>query len=155
MFFGCSKLKDNLKGFYRSSYRDPQTNTTKTIATTQFESTHARRAFPCFDEPSLKAKFTISLGRFKNMTTLSNTVIKNTTKVDDDFVMDHYEPSVTMSTYLLAFIVSEFRSTHVRGHQAGQKEYTVHCTVYRDDHINQTKQSQTPLPLGGKIRQWE
>ena len=112
-----SKLKDNLKGFYRSSYFDTLTNTTKTIATTQFESTHARRAFPCLDEPSLKAKFIVSLGRLKSMLTLSNTVVKNTTALADGNVLDTYEPTVTMSPYLLAFIVSEFGSTHVRGHQ--------------------------------------
>jgi aminopeptidase N len=51
------------------------------------------------------------------MTTLSNTLVKSTHKLHDDYVLDVYEPSVTMSPYLLAFIVSEFGSTHVRGHQ--------------------------------------
>ncbi len=113
--FLYSKLKDNLKGFYRSSYFDRLTNTTKTIATTQFESTHARRAFPCLDEPALKAKFHVTLGRLHNMTTLSNTVVRRTYPLDAAYVLEEYEPTVRMSTYLLAFIVSEFGNTYETG----------------------------------------
>ena len=44
-------LNDQLVGFYRSTFIDPE-GTTRTIATTQMEATDARRAFPCFDEPA-------------------------------------------------------------------------------------------------------
>ena len=42
------------------------------MAITQFQISDARRAFPCLDEPALKAKFNVSLGRTKDMTSLSN-----------------------------------------------------------------------------------
>ncbi len=47
-------------GFYRSTFTDDE-GTTHAIATTQFEATDARRAFPCFDEPDRKAVFSVTL----------------------------------------------------------------------------------------------
>ena len=70
-----SKLSEELSGFYRSTYTDDDGKKI-TMATTHFEPTSARKAFPCFDEPALKATFEISLGRTKSMVALSNMPIK-------------------------------------------------------------------------------
>ena len=107
-------LNDELVGLYRSSY--PEINSdgtvrTVTLATTQFESTYARRALPCFDEPNLKATFQTNLGRTKSMTSLSNMNKINEGKAmasDDNFVWDEYNPTPIMSCYLLVFVVCEF-----------------------------------------------
>lgn len=56
-------LLNKIIGFYRSTYTDIDTNEQKFIATSKFEPTYARFAFPCFDEPQLKSKFKISLIR--------------------------------------------------------------------------------------------
>jgi len=56
-------LKDNVIGFYQSVYEDSTSHEQHYIATSFFEPTYARLAFPCFDEPQLKSKFKISLIR--------------------------------------------------------------------------------------------
>jgi puromycin-sensitive aminopeptidase len=64
-------LNDKLKGFYRSTYRD-DAGAEHAIATTQFESTDARRAFPCWDEPAFKAVFAVTLVIETDHTAIAN-----------------------------------------------------------------------------------
>ncbi|XP_064404394.1 aminopeptidase Ey-like [Halichondria panicea] len=102
-------LSEVLSGFYRSSYTD-STGQQRYLATTQFESTDARKAFPCFDEPSLKANFVISITHLSEYHAVSN--MPALSRVDattgDSMVTTHFQSSVKMSTYLVAFIVSDF-----------------------------------------------
>lgn len=107
-------LNDDMAGFYRSSYKGPN-GETKYIATTQMEATDARRAFPCFDEPALKAEFTVTLVADKDLTCLSNMDIAHEKEVDSK-MSGTKKKSVTfnktpkMSTYLVAFIVGTLKS---------------------------------------------
>ncbi|RDW81295.1 M1 family metallopeptidase [Aspergillus mulundensis] len=97
-------LNDNMAGFYRSSYKTPQ-GETKYIASTQMEPTDARRAFPCFDEPALKAKFTVSLIADKSMTCLGNMDVASEQDIEGGRKIVKFNTSPVMSTYLVAFIV--------------------------------------------------
>lgn len=108
-FKGC--LNDNMCGFYRSKYHT-EDGTLKYAAVTQFEPTDCRRAFPCFDEPALKAKFVIRVIVDKRLTALSNMPVESTVSVNDannkDLVMHSYQETPIMSTYLVAIVIGEF-----------------------------------------------
>src|SRR3989338_2968670 len=99
-------LNDKMRGFYKSSYNIE--GKTYHIATTQFEATDARRAFPCFDEPAYKAVFHISLVAPKNKTVISNTLSVSVLEHDAGYQIVKFSPTPKMSTYLLAFIVGDF-----------------------------------------------
>ena len=66
------ELNDKLRGFYRSEYTNDLGERRK-LATTQFEPTDARRAFPCWDEPAQKASFQVTLVVPSDMAGVSNT----------------------------------------------------------------------------------
>ena len=108
------QLNDKMAGFYRSSYKDDDTGAVKYLATTQMEPTDARRAFPCFDEPELKATFDITLIAEKHLTCLSNMdvaseqEVRSTTGPGTKKAVT-FSRSPLMSTYLVAFIVGELR----------------------------------------------
>jgi aminopeptidase N len=105
------ELKEDLMGFYRSSYFNEETNSTEYLVTTQFEAVGARKALPCFDELAFKAVFQVNLGRLKNMTLISNMPIEKegVCMTDSDaYVWDIHQETPKMSTYLLAFVISYF-----------------------------------------------
>ena len=104
-------LNDNMAGFYRSSFKAADGSTTY-MATTQMEPTDARRAFPCFDEPALKAKFTVTLIADEKMTCLSNMDVASEKPIQSTISGGRrkavtFSPTPLMSTYLLCFIVGE------------------------------------------------
>ncbi|GAB1292240.1 Aminopeptidase N [Apodemus speciosus] len=104
------ELADDLAGFYRSEYMEGDIK--KVVATTQMQAADARKSFPCFDEPAMKAVFNITLIYPKTFTALSNMLPKESKPFDEDpnWTTTEFYPTPKMSTYLLAYIVSEFKN---------------------------------------------
>ncbi|XP_065171001.1 glutamyl aminopeptidase-like isoform X3 [Atheta coriaria] len=99
-----------LVGLYTSKYKKPDGDM-RSIATTKFEPTYARQAFPCFDEPNLKANFSIHIIKPKDSDyiALSNMPVKSETEVENGIRVS-FEESVKMPTYLACWVVSDFKS---------------------------------------------
>jgi aminopeptidase N len=97
-------LNNKLRGFYLSE--TPK----RRYAVTQFESTDARRAFPCFDEPDKKATFDITLVVDKADTAISNErVVADTPGPSDDKHTLKFATTKKLSTYLVALLVGDFQ----------------------------------------------
>lgn len=105
-------INDQLRGFYRSKYIHNKKE--KYLATSQFEATDARRAFPCFDEPSHKAVFEVSVIVPKHLQVISNTVESSIKVHEPGIKIVNFEPTPKMSSYLLALIVGEFEHLAIK-----------------------------------------
>jgi aminopeptidase N len=92
-------INNDMAGFYRSKYKPtvtpassvPKDGEHHVMFSTQFESCDARRAFPCFDEPNLKATFDFQIKKGR-----------------EGFKVVSFERTPVMSTYLLAWAVGDF-----------------------------------------------
>lgn len=131
-------LNDKLHGFYRSKYKDAG-GKEHVIAATQLCPNDARRAFPCFDEPEMKAVFNVTLVVDEHLTAISNakvvreTIVPGSRDIFEEIWLDDggacnydapeligtgkkevvFAPTMRMSTYLVCLVVGEFERTQV------------------------------------------
>ena len=101
-------MNNVMVGFYRSKYKPtvtpaasvPKDDEYHYMFSTQFESSDARRAFPCFDEPNLKATFDVQIEIPEDQVALSNMPEKNVSKGKDGRKVVAFEKTPVMSTYV-------------------------------------------------------
>lgn len=98
-------LKQQLRGFYLS------TTPRRKYAVTQFEATDARRAFPCFDEPAMKATFDVTIVAPKGDVAISNMPVASDHDLPDGRHEVHFATTPRISTYLVAMLVGDFQCT--------------------------------------------
>ncbi|TXG68455.1 hypothetical protein EZV62_003390 [Acer yangbiense] len=122
------KLNEHLKGLYRCTYVDKEVK--KNMAVTQFEAADARRCFPCWDEPALKATFKITLDAPSELTALSNMPIIDE-KLDGNVKTVYFEGTPVMSTYLVAVVVGLF--DHIEDTTADGVKVRAYFPVGRSD----------------------
>ncbi|HET9729856.1 MAG TPA: M1 family metallopeptidase, partial [Acidimicrobiia bacterium] len=103
------RISTGLVGFYRSRFTDAD-GVEQHLAATQFEATHARMAFPCFDEPDCKAVFALTLEVPEQLVALSNgPEIERSAR--DGWATIRFGETIPMSTYLAAWVVGPFELT--------------------------------------------
>jgi len=106
-------LNDQLRGFYRSTFTDAKGHA-RVIATTQMESTDARRAFPCWDEPDRKATFEVTVVVDEELACYSNSPVAEERSVVVDGApkrLVRFEPTMKMSSYLVAVVIGPLTAT--------------------------------------------
>ncbi|KAK7584256.1 hypothetical protein V9T40_005219 [Parthenolecanium corni] len=108
-------LSENSDAYYYVSYEEG--GQTKYTTAVWLEPIGARRVFPCMDEPALKATFAVSMGHAPNLIAVSNMPKADTQKLNiegrTDWVLDIFEESKPMSTYLVAFTLGEYKYVKV------------------------------------------
>jgi aminopeptidase N len=119
------QLNDKLRGFYLSTYKG------RKYEVSQMESTDARVAFPCFDEPAYKATFDITAIVDKGDTAISNGEIVSDTPGPGAKHTIKFATSPKMSSYLVALTVGDWKC--VSDHTDGVKVSV--CTVPGQEHL--------------------
>lgn len=107
-------FRRDIEGFYVTAYTSTD-GEERWLAGTQFESTNARQAFPCYDEPAKKATFNFSLTHGKTFNAIFNTEpIGEPVPIEGtELVTTFFKQTPPMSTYIIAFIISDLAYSEI------------------------------------------
>ncbi|KMU82914.1 adipocyte-derived leucine aminopeptidase [Coccidioides immitis H538.4] len=165
-------MNNHMAGFARARYQSSETPAPGTpkegddyfMLSTQFEACDARQAFPCFDEPNLKATFDFEIEVPKDLVAISNMPIKSTREGSNPglkFVS--FDRTPIMSTYLLAWAVGDFEyvEAHTKRKYNGspipvrvyttrglkeQARFALECAHKTVDYFSEVFEIDYPLP---------
>lgn len=136
-------LRTDRLGFYRTSYNDRELRQTFWVATTLFEPTHARHAFPCYDEIRFRTTFDIQIVHHESYHALSNMPIAEKT-TNNQLVTTKFQTTLSMPTYNVAFTVSNFASV-------SNNIEDLPINVYAEPNAISAGQADDALELGEKM----
>lgn len=102
---------------------------------TQFESTDARAAFPCFDEPSYKVPWQLNLFIPHGYTAISNTPVLRE-RANGNLTSVEFKQTKPLPSYLVAFAVGQF--DFVPAGTAGRNHVPVRIVTPKG-HANEAK----------------
>lgn len=147
-------LTDSMMGIYPSYYE--VNSEKKQIIGTQFETTFARQAFPCVDEPEAKATFSLAI-KFDEHP--GETIIANMPEDHVENGIHYFQPTVRMSTYLVAFAFGELQSKMTetksgvkvgvfatKAHQAKELDFALDIAKRAIEFYEDFYQTPYPLP---------
>ena len=100
----AGKLTDSMMGIYPSYYQ--VNGEKKELVGTQFETTFARQAFPCVDEPAAKATFSLAI-KFDEQP--GESIISNQPEEKEEDGVHYFKETLRMSTYLVAFVFGDMQ----------------------------------------------
>ncbi|XP_073943307.1 aminopeptidase N-like [Choristoneura fumiferana] len=109
-----ARFAENMFGVYLSTYTEDDGTPAKLI-TSQLQPTFSRRAFPCYDEPALKAVFRTTIYAPEEYNVVVSNMPERAVNLKEDvlgYVKHEFEDTLVMSSYLLAYLVSTFGSVN-------------------------------------------
>jgi len=127
-------LREDNVGFYRSSYVAAD-GSTRWLATTKFEPTDARHAFPCYDEPEIRSSFSIAIEHGVIYNAISNMPVASRVELAGDAtrVLTTFETIPNVQTYLVAYVVSDFEFIENALINKPQKVYGTPASIQNGD----------------------
>ncbi|XP_075168368.1 aminopeptidase N [Haematobia irritans] len=128
------KMNEDHLGLYWLAYRDTQ-NQVIYHAATQFEPTSARLAIPCYDEPAFKANISIRITHGKIFHAISNMPMQEVIHHNDsDLITTIFHTTPPISTYLIAFVISNFGYISKRQGHITQRVFTPITSKNKGEH---------------------